>query len=86
MNINTLKTLNTLNKFVLINGCVSSIACGTKIAYELQKDEDTYSNKIIGCSFGALVGITMGFPAGVILTVTSPIVVPVLVYNKFNNK
>lgn len=78
-----IKTLNTLSKFALFNGSIGSIGGGTYMAYNGQKYEDTIPDKIIGCSLGALLGMTIGFPAGVILIITSPIIVPVLVYNKY---
>lgn len=78
------KTFNTLNKFALINGGIGSVVCGTKMAYEFQKDETTNSGKIISGSLGATIGSLCGFTAGVILTYTSPITVPILVYDKYS--
>ena len=79
------KIVNTVSRFALINGTAGSLVCGTYMAYNGQKYEDTISDKIIGSSLGAFVGIIIGFPAGVILTITSPISVPVILYNKYTS-
>lgn len=79
------KIVNKLSQFSLINGVACSLVGGTYLGYKGQKYEDTISDKIVGCSFGAIVGIIIGFPVGVILTITSPISVPVILYNKYTS-
>jgi len=79
------KLLKVLGGVTLISGGVGGLVNAVNCSYEEQKYNEGIK-KISGAIIGASYGFPMGVAAGVTGIFTSPVWVPVLLYDKFKNK
>lgn len=67
-----------------ISGVIVSSISGLYLGYHAQKDCSSVSCKILSTSFGFIFGAALGYPIGFVGTLTSPITLPIIIYDYYD--